>query len=369
MKKALLLVFFLSSSIHIHAQETPAQSCVRDLDAIPAFMLANDAGGKDEMAQKGQKRFDDALAAARADAAKIATDNECFAVLTKYLLAWRDGHLWAQYPAPKKAENAVPSTPQPGNHAVLKVLSEKTLLLTLPDFEATVGQDLEAMNAKQHDVLASHPNWIIDVRDNQGGFDDSYAPLLRWLMADDFTEVQVAYLVTAHNIQAQRELCAAFPTDTECPKVLGPIADRMSKAKTGEYVPESENGPLVFRRADRIEPHRPARVAVLIDHDCISSCEQFLLTVRQSFSVKLIGRHTYGMIDVSNVRPWTMPSGKHVLEYATTRSFRIPAMPVDGIGVMPDIYLPLGDGPNAKDDEVMRVENWLEGGSLVSVKN
>ena len=159
MKKALLLVFFLSSSIHIHAQETPAQSCVRDLDAIPAFMLANDAGGKDEMAQKGQKRFDDALAAARADAAKIATDNECFAVLTKYLLAWRDGHLWAQYPAPKKAENAVPSTPQPGNHAVLKVLSEKTLLLTLPDFEASVWSSLAELYQRQERVPdAIHAN-------------------------------------------------------------------------------------------------------------------------------------------------------------------------------------------------------------------
>jgi hypothetical protein len=37
---------------------------------------------------------------------------------------------------------------------------------------------------------------------------------------------------------------------------------------------------------------------VLIDNMCGSSCEQFLLTVRQSFSVKLVGRsNTMGVID------------------------------------------------------------------------
>ena len=39
---------------------------------------------------------------------------------------------------------------------------------------------IEALLRKQRAVLLSHPNWIIDVRDNDGGADGSYAPLLPW---------------------------------------------------------------------------------------------------------------------------------------------------------------------------------------------
>ena len=85
---------------------------------------------------------------------------------------------------------------------------------------------------------------------------------------------------------------------------------------------------------------------------------------RPSLSVKLLGRHTWGGLDVSNLRGHDLPSGKRRLYYATTRSLRIPEQPVDGIGVLPDLYLPRGHGAAAAEDEIERTRRWLEGGSL-----
>ena len=83
-----------------------------------------------------------------------------------------------------------------------------------------------------------------------------------------------------------------------------------------------------------------AAVSILVDDGCKSSCEEFLLAARQSFAVKLVGQHSGGTLDYSNLRPYPLPSGDRILLYAVTRSLRIPAMPVDGIGVMPDVFVP-----------------------------
>jgi C-terminal processing protease CtpA/Prc len=80
--------------------------------------------------------------------------------------------------------------------------------------------------------------------------------------------------------------------------------------------------------------------------------------------VKLIGQHTFGSLDYSNLRSHDLPSGRRRLWYATTRSTRISGLLVDVAGVPPDIYLPVEAGHDAKDEEVLRVQSWLEGGSL-----
>ncbi len=365
MSKACCVAYclFLFGEYAVQAQLTPEQSCRQDLDAIPSFLLANDAGAKDELAQKGQAYFDKAMTTAQAAVSAIASDRECDAILRTYLLAWRPGHL-AEMPLPGPDQDQPGRIPNGGGtirHAELKALSGTTLLLSIPTFEASGRADLETIFAEQHELLASHPNWIIDVRANDGGNDSSFQPLLPWLMSGEVVDVGADFLVTPANIEAQNRICAG---DENCKKMILPLVERMEKAKTGDYVPLSTTGSVGYHRIDQPEPRRPARVAILIDHDCGSTCEQFLLTVRQSYSIKLIGRRTYGSLDFSNLRPSKLPSGKRQIFYATSRSERIPAMPVDGIGVMPDIYLPLEIGPTAKDDEVTRVKNWLEGGTL-----
>jgi C-terminal processing protease CtpA/Prc len=143
---------------------------------------------------------------------------------------------------------------------------------------------------------------------------------------------------------------------------------RMRKAVPGTYVAMEDGGAMSYGHVERLEPHRPLRVAILIDGGCGSSCEQFALEARQSFSVKLIGQRTFGSLDYSNLRPHDLPSGRRRLWYATTRSTRIPGLMVDVAGVPPDIYLPIEAGDDAKYEEVLRVQSWLEGGSLAPRK-
>jgi C-terminal processing protease CtpA/Prc len=138
----------------------------------------------------------------------------------------------------------------------------------------------------------------------------------------------------------------------------------MRKGALGTYVAMEDSGAMVFKRVKPLEPHRPSRVAILIDGGCGSSCEEFVLEARQSFNVKLIGQHTYGSLDYSNLVPHDLPSGRRRLFYATTRSARVPGLMVDVAGVQPDIYLPVEKGEDAKNEEARRVQSWLEGGSI-----
>jgi hypothetical protein len=351
-------------------QQTAAELCVNDLKAIPGFLLENDTGAKDHLAQFGQKHFDDALAEANVAALRVSDADGCEEVLNQYLRAWRKGHLAA---APRPLTKPAAGSPSAQTAAAplkhepkFEILSDKTILLTLRSFGFENREPLIALLKQNHAALANRPNWIIDVRGNGGGSDSAYEPVLAWLLPDETVSVGQMWLATSANLEGHRHFCAIFaPGDTECEKDLNDAIVRTRNAPTGSLVPQDDSGGISFDRQKPLEPQRPSRVAILIDGSCASSCEEFLLAARQSFNVKLIGRRTFGSLDFSNLRPYALPSGQRLLWYATSRSLRIPDQPVDLAGIPPDIYLPLAKGDHvAEEEEVGRVQRWLEGGSL-----
>jgi hypothetical protein len=356
-------------SVNCFCQPSDAELCVKDLEALPGFLLANDTGAKDHLARFGQQHFEDALTESRRSAVKVKDAAGCEVVLREYLKAWRKGHLGVQTigeatgrPTPTPEEIAARHRK---NAPVLQVLSVKTILLELKNFEDYNREPLIALLKQNHEILARHPNWIIDVRTNGGGSDSSYDPLLVWLLPDELASVGAELLVTPANIDGWARFCGiASPGDSVCEKALNEGVARMRNASTGQYVAQDDSGALDLDRVKPLEPRRPSRVAILIDHGCGSSCEEFVLAARQSFQVKLIGRPTFGSLDYSNLRPFELPSGQRRLWYATSRSKRIPAHPVDLAGIPPDIYLPREAGEQADQEEVRRVQSWLEGGSL-----
>jgi hypothetical protein len=365
---ALAACFALNGQV----QGPAAAACVKDLESIPSFLLENDAGARVHLAQLGQKYFDDALAEAKKEAAQIDNDHSCAFAISKYLQAWRRGHLGIEdlsgAPAVKGAELSaeVVAALHAMTDPAIEILSAKTLRLTLKTFAPFSREPLIALLKVHHDDLVGHENWIVDVRGNGGGTDRSYQPLMPWLMPDELANAGVEILVTPANLEGWTRACALYaPGDKECEDNLREPIERMRKAKPGTYVAAEASGRMSYAHVEGLEAHRPSRVAILIDAGCVSSCEQFLLEARQSFNVKLIGQHTLGALDYSNLRPHDLPSGMRRLRYATTRSTRIPGLMVDVAGIPPDIYLPIEPASDSKQEEVHRVQSWLEGGSLV----
>lgn len=354
-----------------HAQAAaaaPSKACLQDLHALPGFLLENDTGARQHLAQKGQAYFDQALASASVAAAGANDEAACNVALSGYLGKWRKGHLqimsnWALR-LDQASADAAPAAVVTDRSPSLRMLSSHTALLTLPSFFPQYAKAIADLLASKHDELASHSNWIIDVRRNNGGSDSSYAPLLPWIASGERVSVGVEWLSTPANIASQQNICALYvPDDATCPVYMSRIVTRMRSVQPGQFVAQSTEGSVDYTPFSA-QQRQPARVAILVDRDCGSSCEQFLLDARQSFRVKLIGRNSNGSLDYSNLRMQMLPSGLRQLAYATSRSARLPHLQVDLDGIMPDIYLPPPTDEAGRADEIVRVRRWLEGGSL-----
>ena len=183
-------------------------------------------------------------------------------------------------------------------------------------------------------------------------------------MSGGYVSHTVEWLSTADNLRAREAICSTSGDPASCAKSAEPIVAALRNTPAGHYTLAKRTAEVGYGQPSDLEKSRPRHVAVLIDKDCGSSCEQFLLMVRQSQSVKLIGRPTSGELDVSNLRPHPLPSGSRAVFYATSRSLRLPDMPIDQIGVQPDILLPRPVDIMARDSEIYRVQHWLEGGTL-----
>lgn len=361
------LCSFTSQASEIQAQ------CIADIKYLPQFLLKNDTGANDHLAQLGQKHLDNALSLAVSQANKIDDANACRRIIQTYLKSWRHGHLSvaatdklslaSDNDTQKKAENRKRPSKKTNRSPKFERLSDKTILFTLASFGPQYRLPLIKLLKDNRPSLLTSQNWIIDVRTNHGGADTSYEPLLPWIMATEHVSVGAEWLVTPTNLKGQKTICSRYDPDNQaCFDSMDQVVDKMEKATNGQFVQDQQT--LSFHSPDELEAKRPTKVAVLIDRKCGSSCEEFLLTVRQSFNVKLLGRRTYGSLDYSNLRPHLLPSANFELYYATSKSLRLPDMPVDIAGVIPDIYLPKLDGDSAERKEVMRVKSWLEGGSL-----
>lgn len=83
-------IFFLSLNTF---GQTAAESCKKDLDFLPSFLLENDSGAKDHLQYIGQEKLNIAFTESEEELKHISSAEECDVLLKNYLLKWRKDHI------------------------------------------------------------------------------------------------------------------------------------------------------------------------------------------------------------------------------------------------------------------------------------
>ena len=195
-------------------------------------------------------------------------------------------------------------------------------------------------------ILRRTPTLIIDIRDNTGGSNSSFASLLPLMNTDNFQDIYTYMRTSPDNIAAEEALVAqarAGHWDTD--SVLNTWAADVAQAKAHPNQLYRMGGTLI--RFDSVLTN-PARVAVLMNDKCYSSAEYFAYYAKQSRKTTLFGQHTGGVMDYGNVRAQALNCTGFTLRLPTTRTGWVDTAPIDNVGFQPDVVIPANE-PNWVD--------------------
>jgi C-terminal processing protease CtpA/Prc len=219
----------------------------------------------------------------------------------------------------------------------LEQIDENNLFLRIPSFDTLEKSSIDSILNVNKDKILSTKNLIIDITHNGGGSDGSFRELMPYLYTNPIRTVGVEYRSTERNNKIMLDIAG----DT----VYGASESLKNWAKGSYDVLEKNWGKFVrlsaaisIDRPDTIYKY-PQNVGIIIDDGCASATEQFLLAAKQSKKVKLFGKKTMGALDVSNVHYADSPCKEFRLYYTRSKSYRIPDMAIDDVGIQPDFYI------------------------------
>ncbi len=234
-------------------------------------------------------------------------------------------------------------------------IADNTLLLRISSFRHSNKKYIDSVLAANDDLIRNTENLIIDLRYNGGGSDASYDKIIPYLYTNPIRGVGVAYLSTELNNQRMIDFMNNPDWSEDDKKWAKKSLEKLNK-HIGEFVNLNDNIVSV-ETLENVYPN-PKQVAVLINENCGSTTEQFLLAAKQSKKVKLFGTTTLGSLDISNMYSVTSPSKEFKLWYGLTKSYRIPDMLIDGKGLQPDYYFDQMIKPYEWIDQTMEILNY-----------
>jgi hypothetical protein len=253
-------------------------------------------------------------------------------------------------PAARVIRNQSAAIQQQWQTVQARRISDKTYYIGIGSFDESNRWPVDSLFHADSAILASVPNLILDLRGNGGGSDFVYSPLRAWLYAGPVTVAGVDVLATDDNVRGWATLLDAKDIPEENKATIQRIIAQM-QGRPGQMVAIDHGDTITLSEVRRF----PQKIVVLIDEDCASSTEQFLLEAIQSRKVTLMGQHTAGILDYANVRDEALPCMSFILHYATTRSQRVDAgKGIDNVGIKPRVML------GANQDWVEEARRYLE---------
>lgn len=236
-----------------------------------------------------------------------------------------------------KRQGSKQSTIELVNEATVasKALSTKTLYIKISTFNQSNAKNIDSLFKANQSNLSKMPNLILDLRDNGGGADFSYRPITPYLYTNTFRHIGADVLSTDDNIAGWAAIATTDGIPPDQKIFISDVIEKMEQHK-GKLVSFSKDQNVSL---DSVAPY-PKKVIILINKNCGSTTEEFLLLAKQSSKVTLMGEHTAGVLDYANMRGAGFSCMPYMLYWATSRSRRIDeGLAIDNAGITPDIVL------------------------------
>jgi hypothetical protein len=347
--KKLLLLFLFTSIATVNAQNC---DCLVNFDQVTTQVKSNYAGYHDKITRKNKKEFTRFTKSLRAQSAKTSGTDSCYVLLKTWTNYFKDQHLRVQldwryrrkYPESARAISKrfvkAPTSPifneKNDGHPSIESLSQNTLLIRLPSFEWSEKKAIDSLVKLHKNEFSTMKNWIIDLRGNSGGTDYSFDFLMPYLYTNPLIMKPDEYWSSPGNIEIYKENLKEVGLSVQAKELMTKLI-RLMQDKPGEFVTLSEKETLTYQLDTVLE--YPKNIGFLIDRYSASSSESLLLYAKQSKKVKLFGENSQGVLDYANTQFFNIPCKDINLVIPTSRSKRLPADPIDNIGISPDFKI------------------------------
>ncbi len=241
-------------------------------------------------------------------------------------------------------------------------IDENTLLLRFFNFfdEMEMQSFLE-----RNRVEIEHSRFLIfDVRENCGGSDTVFLPLLKYCLKEDdplcgkpIFSSEEEILCTERNAQNRIKLYQSYLESSASEEVRRYLTERIEEQieNRGKGFVSMKEDNLFFAEQGTCLPEK---VVVLTDDGCGSSGESFVQIFKKLDKVTVVGRPTMGFLDYSNLAYCDF--GDYVLHYPTSRSRAIDeGKGMRGRGVLPDILIPWTPNHLFEDVDLLYTRRFL----------
>lgn len=259
-----------------------------------------------------------------------------------------DGYSWLKYG--KQRPDAKTLFGYDYHRVFTKKLSDSTLYLQIGTFGSDNAPAIDSVVKASEDALKTMPYLVIDVRGNGGGADYAFGPLIPWLYTNPVIGTGNEIYATPDNAKRLRDYTKDPNLPEEDKKEINTLADKVGRLN-GKFIVHVPTDTFSLEKVERY----PRKIVILTDDWCGSTTEEFLLMARQSRKVTLMGQHTLGVLDYSNVLTAESDCGIE-LGYSSTRSYRVAkGQGIDNIGIKPKVEL------QKNSDWIAEAQKYLEG--------
>ena len=227
-----------------------------------------------------------------------------------------------------------------------KSWSDDVFYIQLQNLNAGVKPLIDSL-VKVHDIaIRSSKILFLDLRDNEGGDFTTFEALWPYVLTGPTVLYGTSYLCTPANIIQYKHQLNELEgqVDPEFQKFAAEMEDHSGenwRIENDTIFPETVN-------------LKPEKVILLINQKCKSSTEDFILACRQSKKVVLAGTRTGGVADFEEVVDVPLPCPSLILYHPIGISNRLPSMPLDGIGIEPEITLKPSKAPQIWVNQVLK---------------